>query len=162
MSRVSIYKAPVHYVAQIDIPNVVQPSQPASSANSSSVPLNIQKLPELILILDRSGSMGNNFSILLREVLPKVLFNLGYALDYKFSVITFDSVSNIYEMNIRDMEQTKMRSQGSTNMKGAISCLSTILNRNEHSQYRILTISDGLNFFLIIIIYTIIKLIHLS
>eukprot|EP00494_Astrolonche_serrata_P033047 UN33316 len=50
-----------------------------------------EKLPTPVLILDRSGSMGEWSSKLGNEFFGKALLNIGYSEDAECIVITFDS-----------------------------------------------------------------------
>jgi hypothetical protein len=130
----SFHKSFDGYLAKINIPDstVVK--------NHKSTTMN----PKMIIILDRSGSMGQNVKRLVNIILPKVIHNLGYTDDDKITLITFDTTSEIYEMNISQMKSCNIASRGRTMFKPALQLLNKYLTTFNHNTLRILTISDGM------------------
>jgi hypothetical protein len=96
-----------------------------------------------IVILDRSGSMGNEVKRIINEILPPLFKNLGYSPEDKITIITFDSVVEVLNLSVKDMEKYKINCRGMTYMAYAIKELSSILNSKQNKYVRILAISDG-------------------
>ncbi|CAF4248244.1 unnamed protein product [Rotaria sp. Silwood2] len=99
-----------------------------------------------IVILDRSGSMGNFVSRFVNRILPRIFKTLEYANDQTITLITFDDNANKYTIPVKELPKFKIQSQGCTYMAPAISMLiQTILIdlSTDCRALRLLTISDG-------------------
>ena len=99
-----------------------------------------------IVILDRSGSMGNSVPRFVNQILPEVFKSLNYADNEIITLITFDSSPNKYTIPVNQLARFNIKCQGQTYMAPGISMLTDFI-RNElpkdcHS-LRLLTISDG-------------------
>ena len=95
---------------------------------------------ETIIILDISGSMGDNVGRILTYYLPLALHKLNI---FRIMLITFGSSANIYNYSLNDLALSKIRSSGVTNMSPALSCLTKIISESSKKFFQILTISDG-------------------
>lgn len=98
---------------------------------------------ETIIILDRSGSMGQSVPRLYNKVIPSMLKKLGYSDSDQVYIITFDCIVDVYKTNILEMQKQVVNSRGTTKMKNAISSLKNILDKSDKKCIRILAISDG-------------------
>ncbi|CAF3550969.1 unnamed protein product [Rotaria sp. Silwood1] len=99
-----------------------------------------------IVILDRSGSMGNFVGRFVNRILPRIFKTLDYANDQIITLITFDDNANKYTIPVKELSKFKIQSQGCTYMAPAISMLiQTILIElpTDCRALRLLTISDG-------------------
>lgn len=99
-----------------------------------------------IVILDRSGSMGNSVARIVNQILPDVLKSLDYNENEKITLITFDNNPNKYTISINQLPFFKIKCQGQTLMAPGIVMLTDFI-RNELPKdchtLRLLTISDG-------------------
>ena len=99
-----------------------------------------------IVLLDRSGSMGNSVPRLVNQILPKIFRILNYPEDEIITLITFDSSANKYQLPVNQMAKFAIKCQGQTMMSpGIVSLTSHIreqLPKDCHA-LRLLTISDG-------------------
>ena len=99
-----------------------------------------------IVILDRSGSMGNSVPRFVHQILPSIFKSLNYADNDPIILITFDSTPNKYTIPVRQLGTFSIKCQGQTYMAPGITTLTQFI-RNELSKdchsLRILTISDG-------------------
>jgi hypothetical protein len=116
--------------------------------------LNLTKMPskiskgqcETIIILDRSGSMGQNVEYITNLVLPAFFDKLAYKPDDIIHFITFDSNVQYLKLSVKDFIQLKIRCQGWTSMSPAIEELQKLMQslvKENAEAVRILTISDG-------------------
>lgn len=97
----------------------------------------------MIIILDRSGSMGQNVNRVVTNVLPRFLELVNYPIEKKITLITFDSQTNVYKMNRDELKNSRMNCQGCTYMERSIKELENIIINSDNNRFRILTISDG-------------------
>ncbi|CAF4880464.1 unnamed protein product [Rotaria sp. Silwood1] len=99
-----------------------------------------------IVILDRSGSMGNSVPRFVNEILPLIFKSLNYDNNDIITLITFDSTPNKYTIPIKQLADYKIKCQGQTFMAPGITMLTQFI-RNELPKdcnaLRLLTISDG-------------------
>ncbi|AYV76280.1 MAG: hypothetical protein Terrestrivirus5_102 [Terrestrivirus sp.] len=104
---------------------------------------------ETIIILDVSGSMGNNVPKLVNRVLPMMLKRLGYTENNNICLITFSDGAAMKKYTIKGLEQLQMRAGGGTYMKHAVFALKEYLTNykktySTNMRYiRLLTLSDG-------------------
>ena len=98
---------------------------------------------ETIIILDVSASMGSAVNRTITKYLPNALANLGYDLDDRVKIITFSNQSRVLDMSLRQMKISSKSYEGATYMTPAIYNLRNIISSSKHSQFRILSISDG-------------------
>ncbi|CAF1283955.1 unnamed protein product [Rotaria sordida] len=99
-----------------------------------------------IVILDRSGSMGNSVPRFVNKILPEIFKSLNYNDADIITLITFDSNPNKYTIPIRQLTNFNIKCQGQTFMAPGITMLTNFI-RNELPKdchaLRLLTISDG-------------------
>lgn len=127
--NLKFYKSFDGYLAKLNIPeNVV--------ANSST---NSKEKPNMYILLDRSGSMGQNVHRLTHDIIPMMLTKLGYT-NEQITLITFDTSIEVYKKTITELKTEPLHSRGLTYFAKAILKLSEIITG---SRVRILTISDG-------------------
>ncbi|CAF1103902.1 unnamed protein product [Didymodactylos carnosus] len=99
-----------------------------------------------IVILDRSGSMGNSVPRFVNRILPQIFKTLDYAKDDIITLITFDSDTNRYAIPVKQLDNYSIKCQGRTFMAPAISMLTRIITTElpkDCHALRLLTISDG-------------------
>ncbi|CAF3331798.1 unnamed protein product [Rotaria sp. Silwood2] len=99
-----------------------------------------------IVILDRSGSMGNSVPRFVNKILPDIFTSLNYSDNDIITLITFDSSPNKYTIPIKKLSSFTIKCQGQTFMAPGITMLTNFI-RNELPKdchaLRLLTISDG-------------------
>ena len=102
----------------------------------------------MIIILDVSGSMGEQVERFTQKIIPQILNNIyGSNSSYSICLITFSNIFdvNIYEGNSNEISKLRIYSGGATYMAPAVDKFyEFILNKKyENRIYRILTLSDG-------------------
>lgn len=97
---------------------------------------------ETYVILDRSGSMGQNVGRLFNQYLPVVFKKLGYT-NQKIKVLFFDSGLHVYDDVYQKMPSYKISSRGLTYMTKAVRELKARLLKTKCRKIRILALSDG-------------------
>ena len=125
-----LHKAKVGYVAELYINEIS-----GKSAKSNDI--------ELIMIVDRSGSMGQSYTKLFKKVMPILLEKINYPQNKKVHFITFDSKVEYRKLTKEEFIKAEHENaRGCTYMQGVFAELEKILV-NPNSSYRILTLSDG-------------------
>lgn len=118
--------------------------------------IDIMKLPssstlpkakcETVIVLDRSGSMGDNIPYIIQKILPEFFKELGYKSDEIIHLITFDTVVEYLNPTVGNLKSLNIKCQGGTYMSQAIIKLQQLLEifkREKIEALRILSISDG-------------------
>ena len=126
---IKLHKAKVGYVAEL----YIKEKEEFSKSNDI----------ELIVIVDRSGSMGQSYTKLFKKIIPLLLDKIRYPPNKQVHFITFDS--NIEYRKITKNEflnAQKENARGMTYMHGVFDELQKII-LNKDLSYRILTLSDG-------------------
>ena len=72
---------------------------------------------ELIIILDQSGSMGDNVQKMITQVFPELLTKLKIPNNKKINLILFETKTRLIEMNIYDLKNSQEWEEGGTSMK---------------------------------------------
>ena len=127
--KMNIHKAKIGYVAEL----FVKEMQNQSKLNDI----------ELIMIVDRSGSMGQWYTKIFQKVMPLLLDKINYPQNKKVHFITFDSEIENRKITKEEFINAKNeRARGCTYMKGVFEELEKIIT-NPNLSYRILTLSDG-------------------
>ena len=126
---IKLHKAKVGYVAEL----YIKEKEEFSKSNDI----------ELIIIVDRSGSMGQSYTKLFKKIIPLLLDKIHYPPNKKVHFITFDSEIEYRKLTKNEfLNAQKENARGMTYMHGVFDELQTILI-NKDSSYRILTLSDG-------------------
>ena len=98
---------------------------------------------ELILIVDRSGSMWGSYTKIFQKIIPLLLDKINYPQNKKVHFITFDSeIENRQLTKEQFMNPENEDARGGTHMQGVFKELEKIIV-NPNLSYRILTLSDG-------------------
>ena len=98
---------------------------------------------ELIMIVDRSGSMYGNYPKIFKKVMPLFLDKINFPKNKEVHFITFDSVIEYRKINKSGFINAKEEeARGGTNMEGVFKELEKIII-DKNSSYRILILSDG-------------------
>ena len=120
------------YIGEINIPNDLE------------LP-NVKNIDhDFIIIFDESGSMGNNVHKMLSQVFPSLLEKLEFPAKKKIHLISFESSTNLIEMNIGDLKSSHENCKGGTNMSRVYEFVQKVFSNNPNQKYyRILTVSDG-------------------
>ena len=117
-----------------------------SKDNKSNDRLLTKSNVSTIVILDRSGSMGNSVPRFVNQILPSIFQSLNYSDNDPITLITFDSTANKYTIPVKQLGSFAIKCQGQTYMAPGIVTLTSFI-RNELPKdchnLRILTISDG-------------------
>lgn len=133
VNELNLYPVDGQYVAELNVP---------TTSNTVSQPLKT----ETVIILDRSGSMGDAVERIVRKVLPKFFKNLQYRDSDSFHLIAFDDEVEYYEVKINELKVFDMSARDGTYMYEAVCRLSELLHMFQQKNVelvRILTISDG-------------------
>lgn len=100
-----------------------------------------------IVILDRSGSMGDSARRIVNEILPEVFALLSYDNSKIIHLITFESVTEHKKIQVNNLKTTHIISGGGTNFAPAIRTFHDLLidlNSSPARAIRLLVISDGI------------------
>ena len=125
-----IHKAKVGYVAELSI----EKDKLKSKKISNDI--------ELILIVDRSGSMYVSYPKIFNKIIPLLLEKLNYPEEKDVHFITFESRTEYRKIKKTQFLNNKEEALGGTCMSGIFKELEKVLT-NENISYRILTLSDG-------------------
>ena len=126
---IKLHKAKVGYVAEL----YIKEKEEFSKSNDI----------ELIIIVDRSGSMGQSYTKLFTKIIPLLLDKIHYPPNKQVHFITFDSEIEYRKLTKNEfLNPQKENARGMTFMHGAFDELQKIII-NKDSSYRILTLSDG-------------------
>lgn len=101
---------------------------------------------ETIIVLDRSGSMGESIETIINKILPEFFKELQYSTHESIHIITFDTVVEYFNPTIESLKKLNIKCQGGTYMSKAIIELQKLLEKfkNENvDAVRLLSISDG-------------------
>jgi len=99
------------------------------------------ELPQLLVISDRSGSMGQWSSRLINQVFPTAFEQLGYRSDFPVRVITFDSRVDTMEATVDGLHKVSADSRGQTKMSGVFPRVVQVLA--DDRPFIIVVVSDG-------------------
>jgi len=140
------------FIGQIEINDImptrsdvnVEDNKPVNYFDTGSIKksCNISDV-ETIVILDVSASMGSAVNKIITTYLPNALEKLGYGSDDTVKIITFSNQSKIMNLNLSQMRMSINSYEGATYMTPAIYNLRNVISYSKHSQFRILSISDG-------------------
>jgi len=106
-------------------------------------------LPMPVIVLDRSGSMGQWVSRMIRDIFPALLRMAGYDGEQPVILITFDSAVERVKYcgrdpTVEDLPNLKdINSRGATHMAPSIEKLAAVLNETQCNSH-VLVVSDGL------------------
>lgn len=100
---------------------------------------------ETVIVLDRSGSMGNSVYKIIHSVLPKFFEFLSYDPDTIINLIAFECQTTVHKIRVADFKDTKLFCAGGTCMAPAVSELQKLFEEFQSKviSLRLLTISDG-------------------
>lgn len=132
VNELNLYPVDGQYVAELNVPN--------SSNNKSNLKT------ETVIILDRSGSMGDAVERIVKQVLPKFFSNLQCQASDSFHLIAFDDEIEYYELKVEELSDFDMCARDGTYMYETVTKLSElfqIFHEKNVELLRILTISDG-------------------
>lgn len=103
-----------------------------------------QKMVETVIILDRSGSMGDSVEKITKQVLPIFFKQLNYKPDDNIHLITFDSVCELLTLTVSGLANLSLKCRGCTNMTLALHKFKELFSTFDlKTPVRVLTISDG-------------------
>ena len=98
---------------------------------------------ELILVVDRSGSMYQSYPKIFTKIIPLFLEKINYPEEKDVHFITFESNTKYRKIKKAQFLQEREEAMGGTYMEGIFKELEKVLTK-ENSSYRILTLSDGI------------------
>jgi hypothetical protein len=97
-----------------------------------------------VVILDKSGSMGQNVALFVNHFLPDFLTKLGYTDNDSIRLICFDSFTISYDGNPAFFKSLRIGSGSCTFMAPAVAEMRNYLkNFKPGTKIRLLTLSDG-------------------
>ena len=135
------------YLAKLDIPESVIKKSQASQ-------------PDFVLLLDRSGSMGQNVNRIITKILPKTLEKLGYKQTDTVHIILYDypdketTITQYYyysnidrgaeyeQFQLKELLTSNITARGCTNLGPGLRLLPKVFS-NLSDKVRLLHISDG-------------------
>ena len=126
-----VHKAKVGYVAELSI----EKDKLKSKKISNDI--------ELILIVDRSGSMHQSYPKIFNKIIPLLLEKLNYPKEKDVHFITFESQTEYRKIKKTQFLNNNEQALGGTYMSGIFKELEKVLTK-ENKSYRILTLSDGI------------------
>lgn len=135
--NLKLYPAQNGYIAKINVSNDDFKKMNVGSINASNSGITT------VVILDRSGSMGNSVPLLVNKILPGVFETLCYSKTDRIVLITFDDLPNIYDTDIDALKKANITCGGSTYMSKAINALMNYSKLLQINKLRILSLSDG-------------------
>lgn len=99
-----------------------------------------------IIILDRSSSMDEQVERFVNTILPNIFQTLNYPPDEQIYLITFDTITELINVNVSQLSDMQIFCRGCTQMAPAVAELGRLILQelgDKYEAYRILTISDG-------------------
>ena len=140
--ELELHKCFENYLGKINIPEQ-KTKKSESSSNTSS-----DNVPTFVIILDISGSMGNQVPRMVNTVIPEILNNInGTSSLYTMTLITFSSMGdvNVYTGDASYISKLNIYADGCTYMSCAINKLYELIKNNNITNkiIRLLSISDG-------------------
>jgi len=107
-----------------------------------------ESLPMPVIVLDRSGSMGQWVTRMVRDIFPLLLKMSGYDAEQRVILITFDSsVERVKycdkDPRVADLSNLNISSRGTTLMAPSIESLAGLLNKTQCNSH-VLVVSDGM------------------
>ena len=136
-----LYKCFGNYLGRIQIPDKI-------SKQSKNASISIVNKPAFVIILDVSGSMGNEVSRMVNKIIPNVLKKI-YDISSSdiITLITFSSFgfANVYSGDISYISKLNLYADGATYMSCALDHLYSLIKNNtiNNKIIRLLSISDG-------------------
>lgn len=99
---------------------------------------------ETIIILDRSGSMGDSVRMITNEILPLFFNKLSYKKSQVVHLITFESETEVFHIKVEEFAALPLKNEGGTYMADVMDELKILFDSFQSGEHvRILTISDG-------------------
>ena len=140
--ELELYKCFENYLGKINIPEQTT-KKSGSSSNASS-----DNNPTFVIILDISGSMGNQVPRMVNTIIPEILNNInGTSSLYTMTLITFCSLNDVdvYTGDASYISKLNIYAKGCTYMSSAIDKLNELITNNSITNriIRLLSISDG-------------------
>ena len=140
--ELELYKCVENYLGKINIPEQTT-KKSGSSSNASS-----DNNPTFVIILDISGSMGNQVPRMVNTIIPEILNNInGTSSLYTMTLITFCSLNDVdvYTGDASYISKLNIYPKGCTYMSSAIDKLNELITNNSITNriIRLLSISDG-------------------
>ena len=140
--ELELHKCFENYLGKINIPEQTT-KKSGSSSNASS-----DNAPTFVIILDISGSMGNQVPRMVNTIIPEILNNInGTSSLYTMTLITFCSQNevDVYTGDASYISKLNIYAKGCTYMSYAIDKLNELITNNNITNkiIRLLSISDG-------------------
>src|SRR5579871_2364209 len=98
---------------------------------------------ETIVLLDISGSMGQNVSRIVTNYLPNALIKAGFVDSDTITLITFSDNARTYKETILQLTTSNLFSMGCTYMKYGVQKVMETITESQHKKIRLISISDG-------------------
>lgn len=136
--KLNVYLAPAgkaSFIGQIDVVSQQSNDNVTHNANTSGV--------ETIVLLDISGSMGQNVRRVITQYIPDALSKVGYSDHDTIHLVTFASQSRHTIVTIPQLRASTQGCEGCTYMSPGVSMVSDIMLSSNSRRFRLLSISDG-------------------
>lgn len=99
---------------------------------------------QTIIIMDRSGSMGEQAARLASQIIPLFFSKLNYQSSNVIHLIAFESKTVLYNTTVGQVKSLGIMCGGNTRMQPAVAkCLEVFQSLDVKKPVRVLTISDG-------------------
>jgi len=134
---IKMYPAPAgkaRFVGQINFPETLNRDNDRISGSQGV---------ETIVLLDCSGSMGQNVRRILTDYLPNALRKIGFDENDTIQLVSFESRSQISKYTVNTLRSSLESCRGCTYMAPGINNIGKLINASPHSKFRIIVISDG-------------------
>lgn len=126
-AAMTLHRAGSEFIAKVEAGNITQGPGTA---------------PQVVLIMDNSGSMGSWSTNLCQQAFPDLCQKIGMAYDDELVLILFAGSSSAHKLRVRDLKTFQLPGQGVTNMAGVFDLLIANLDpANSHAA--VFVLSDG-------------------
>ena len=140
--KLEVYPCLDSFVGKFVLPS--ETDQNEGKCDQASNASNTSGATQTVVILDRSGSMGNEVSRITSRLLPAMFRKLRYKDEDQIVLITFDSIGSCEEFRVRQLEGLALSARGCTEMSTGLAKLMEYFPKLQPDlPLRIIVISDG-------------------
>ena len=140
--KLEVYPCLDSFVGKFVLPS--ETYQNGGECDQASNASNTSGATQTVVILDRSGSMGNEVSRITSRLLPAMFRKLRYKDEDQIVLITFDSIGSCEEFRVWQLEGLALSARGCTEMSTGLAKLMEYFPKLQPNlPLRIIVISDG-------------------
>ena len=140
--KLEVYPCLDSFVGKFVLP--FETDQNEGKCDQASNASNTSGATQTVVILDRSGSMGNEVSRITSRLLPAMFRKLRYKDEDQIVLITFDSIGSCEEFRVWQLEGLALSARGCTEMSTGLAKLMEYFPKlRPNLPLRIIVISDG-------------------